>query len=65
MAKKNADYDGWVLRLLEKPEDILKSYAQADWLAFAEDKLGALSKNQIQALSEKRDVVFMLPQDMG
>ncbi len=56
--KSGGDYDGWILRLLEKPEDIEFSFSLQDWLEFAADKLGTLSRGQISVLAERRDLVF-------
>ncbi len=58
MAKGHADYDGWILRLIEKGEDITFSYSMMDWLAFAKDKIegyhgATLTDAQIDILSDK------------
>jgi hypothetical protein len=71
MAKnKGGDYEGWVLRLIEKPEDIVTSYSMLTWLEFAAEKIEAFSgqgitKRQIAALESNRDTVFELPAKLG
>ena len=70
MTGKGGDYDGWILRLIEKPEDIIKSFSQIDWLKFAAEKIEAYSgqgitKGQIGALIDYRNVAFDLPKDLG
>jgi hypothetical protein len=68
--KSGGDYEGWILRLIDKPEDIVFSYSLIDWLKFAAEKIGGTSgqgitKGQIGALSEYRNLAFELPQDIG
>ncbi len=70
MTGKGGDYDGWILRLIDKAEDILHSTTMAGWLAFAVEKIEAYSgvsitKAQVDVLKEKRDLVFELPEEMG
>ena len=70
MTGKGGDYDGWILRLLDKPEDILHSFSQLDWLEFAAEKIEAatgqgITRGQIQALAENRDKAFELPSSSG
>lgn len=70
MTGKGGDYDGWILRLLDKAEDILYSYSEADWIKFAVAKIEeasghSITKSQIAVLSEYREKVFQTAQDAG
>lgn len=70
MTGKGGDYEGWILRLIDKPEDILFAFAEISWLKFAAEKIEAehgqgITKGQIDALLEYRDKAFMLPEDLG
>jgi len=70
MTGKGGDYEGWMLRLIEKPEDILKSLSEVEWLKFAADKIEeatgqGITKEQINTLLEYRDGIFELPQELG
>jgi len=69
MAKKKSsgDYDGWILRLIDKVEDIRHSFSMGEWQAFARDKIlgsgfgpttGKLTAGQIQALEDARSQVW-------
>lgn len=70
MTGKGGDYEGWILRLIDKPEDILFSFSQISWLRFAADKIEeatgqGITKGQIDSLLEYRDRAFMLPEEIG
>ena len=70
MAGKGGDYEGWILRLIDKPEDLLKSYTVEDWLKFAAGKIEdftgqGITKGQIGSLLEYRNQAFELPQELG
>lgn len=60
MVKKrgHSDYDGWILRLIDKLEDIMFTSTLNKWLDFARDKIekyhGAeLSDSQVETLMDK------------
>lgn len=70
MTGKGSDYEGWILRMIDKAEDIVYSYSVTDWLKFAADKIEqqtgqGITKNQIGALLDYRDRVFNLPDELG
>ena len=70
MARKESDYEGWVFRLIEKAEDITHSYSMLDWLKFAANKIQSqynvgITVKQIEVLSEYRNLVFDIPQEVG
>ena len=73
MAKKQSggDYDGWILRLIERAEELKFSFSEAEWLEFAASKIVPrqgydLTTAQLDVLSEKRGVVFEeIPQRLG
>jgi len=65
--KKGGDYEGWLLRLIDKVEDIGYSFNLDKWIKFAESKIlgsgyeakeGELTQSQKDALSEIRDKVW-------
>lgn len=65
--KKGGDYEGWLLRLIDKVEDIGFSLSFDKWLEFAESKIlgsgyeskeGKLTQSQKDALSDIRDRVW-------
>ena len=65
--KKGGDYEGWLLRLIDKVEDIGFSFNLGKWIKFAESKIlgsgfeakeGKLTAGQIDALAEFRGRVF-------
>lgn len=64
MTGKGGDYEGWVLRMIDKPEDILFSSNDRDWIKYASDKIGLTGK-RIDVLLDYRDRVYRLPDEMG
>ncbi len=67
MAKKGGDYEGWLLRLIDKVEDIGFSFELDKWIKFAESKIlgsghesveGKLTSSQKDTLAEIRDKVW-------
>jgi len=61
--KSGGDYDGWILRMIDKIEDLQFMYNLQDWLEFAADKITdkqgyELTDRQIRVLDEKRDLSF-------
>jgi len=65
MAKKKSggDYDGWILRLIDKVEDLQYMFDLQAWLDFAASKITDrqgydLTPGQIEILGEKQDMVF-------
>lgn len=68
--KKGGDYDGWILRMVEKAEDIEYANAEQAWLDFASkmiEKAYGYSPTaaQLDVLAERRDLVFTLPAEVG
>ena len=47
MTGKGGDYEGWMLRLLEKPEDILYAFNRTDWFNFVAQQIEAASQKPI------------------
>ena len=59
--KKGGDYEGWILRLIDKIEDLKFSFTLQDWLNFASDKIEPrqgydLTDRQKASLNEYRAV---------
>ena len=62
MAKKSPkpDYEGWVMRLIDKIEDLKFTFNLREWLEFAQNKIMPkqqyeLTSDQIAVLDGKRD----------
>ena len=64
---KKGDYEGWILRLIDKVEDIEHSFNEKKWLDFAERKIlasefapesGNLTQSQKDSLMERRDMIW-------
>ena len=70
MSGKGGDYEGWILRLIDKAEDIRHSYNMIEWLKFAAEKIEeasgqGITKGQIASLEEYRGLAFELPMELG
>jgi len=72
MAKKGkgGDYEGWVLRLIEKMEELDFALSQKSWLDFAAEKIEPLQKypltdRQVGILEEYRVLAFKVPEALG
>ena len=70
--KSGGDYDGWIMRLIEKVEELGYASNLADWWAFAESKIMpvqgyALTENQKVALADRRIdfVLDIIPNKLG
>ncbi len=65
--KPGGDYDGWILRLINKVEDLQHSLSLQKWLDFAKSKVigsgyeakgGKLTESQIAALTDMQSKVW-------
>lgn len=71
MAKdKSGDYEGWILRLIEKMEELDFALSKQSWLEFAEEKIEPLqgyplTGRQERILEEFRVLAFKVPEAMG
>ena len=68
--KKGGDYEGWVLRLIDKIEDLDFALSQQSWLEFAESKIEdlqgyPLTGRQEGALKDYRMLAFDVPKSLG
>jgi len=70
--KSGGDYDGWIMRLIEKVEELGHASNLADWWAFAESKIApaqgyALTESQKVALADRRIdfVIDIIPDKLG
>ncbi len=74
--KSGGDYDGWILRLIDKVEELNYAANLSDWWTFAESKINgrevnpqtySLTDAQKEVLAEKRlDIVFdVIPNKLG
>jgi len=67
--QRKPDYEGWILRLIDKIEDIEHSFNSKKWLDFAEKKIlesewaplsGKLTQSQKDLLDERRNLIYEL-----
>jgi len=69
--KSGGDYEGWILRLIDKAEDLLYSFNVKKWLDFAESKITPLqgyhlTRQQAAVLEDKRSIIQeIFPQKLG
>jgi len=61
--KSGGDYDGWILRLIDKVEDLAYSFNLQKWLDFAESKIMPkqkyhLTRQQAATLDDLREKVW-------
>ena len=69
-SKKGGDYEGWVLRLITKMEEMDYALSRKAWLDFATEKIEplqgySLTGSQVATLEEIRLMVLKIPEAMG
>lgn len=68
--KSSGDYEGWLLRLLDKPENLYYAFDEETWMEFAEQKMQdyfgqGLTGGQLGAIEDLRERALALQKDIG